>query len=42
MKLPRNVSGVQLIKVLNRLGYEISRQTGIHFDWSANCRSSII
>lgn len=30
MKLPRNVSGAQLIKALNRLGYEVTRQTGSH------------
>ena len=30
MKLPRNVSGAQLIKALNRLGYEATRQTGSH------------
>lgn len=30
MKLPRNVSGLQLIKALSRLGYEITRQTGSH------------
>ena len=30
MKLPRDVSGVQLIKALRSLGYEISRQSGSH------------
>ena len=30
MKLPRDVSGVQLIKALRTLGYEISRQSGSH------------
>lgn len=30
MKLPRNVSGLQLIKALNRLGYKATRQTGSH------------
>lgn len=30
MKLPRNVSGLQLIKALGQLGYEITRQTGSH------------
>jgi len=30
MKLPRNVSGAQLIKALNRLGYMVTRQTGSH------------
>ena len=30
MKLPRDVSGEDLAKQLNRLGYNISRQTGSH------------
>lgn len=30
MKLPRDLSGAQLIKALGQLGYEISRQTGSH------------
>ncbi|MFO7579662.1 MAG: type II toxin-antitoxin system HicA family toxin [Nitrosomonas halophila] len=30
MKMPRNVSGQQLIKALGRLGYEATRQTGSH------------
>lgn len=30
MKLPRNVSGIQLIKALGRLGYVTTRQTGSH------------
>jgi len=29
-KLPRDLSGRQLAKVLSRFGYEISRQTGSH------------
>jgi hypothetical protein len=30
MKLPRNLSGAQLIKTLERLGYQATRQTGSH------------
>lgn len=30
MKLPRDVSGAQLVKALSLLGYRVSRQTGSH------------
>lgn len=30
MKLPRDVSGVALVKALRRFGYEVSRQRGSH------------
>ena len=30
MKLPRDISGNDLAKLLSRLGYEISHQTGSH------------
>ena len=30
MKLPRDLSGAQLVKVLAVLGYRVSRQTGSH------------
>ncbi|MBE9224434.1 type II toxin-antitoxin system HicA family toxin [Phormidium sp. LEGE 05292] len=30
MKLPRDLSGEELVKVLARLGYEVSHQTGSH------------
>jgi len=30
MKLPRDVSGVALVKALRRLGYEVTRQRGSH------------
>ena len=30
MKLPRNLSGAQLIKALEKLGYQATRQTGSH------------
>jgi predicted RNA binding protein YcfA (HicA-like mRNA interferase family) len=30
MKLPRNLSGAQLIKALEKLGYQPTRQSGSH------------
>ena len=30
MKLPRDISGSELAKLLSQLGYEISHQTGSH------------
>lgn len=30
MKMPRNLSGLELIKLLKPFGYEIVRQTGSH------------
>lgn len=30
MKLPRSISGADLVKALKRLGYEITRQSGSH------------
>jgi predicted RNA binding protein YcfA (HicA-like mRNA interferase family) len=30
VKLPRDLSGQELVKALERLGYEVSRQTGSH------------
>jgi predicted RNA binding protein YcfA (HicA-like mRNA interferase family) len=30
MRLPRDLSGSQLIKALKRLGYQPTRQTGSH------------
>ncbi|MGD9886234.1 MAG: type II toxin-antitoxin system HicA family toxin [Reyranella sp.] len=30
MKLPRDLSGSDLVKALGRLGYDIVRQTGSH------------
>lgn len=30
MKLPRDLSGVDLAKLLSRLGYEVTRQKGSH------------
>lgn len=30
MKIPRNLTGVQLVKLLDVLGYRVTRQTGSH------------
>ena len=30
MKLPRNLTGVQVVKCLEQMGYQITRQTGSH------------
>ncbi len=30
MRLPRDISGAELVKVLRILGYQITRQTGSH------------
>ncbi len=30
MKLPRSVSGPEMVSALTRLGYEVTRQTGSH------------
>ena len=30
MKLPRSISGKELTKVLRKVGYKVSRQTGSH------------
>lgn len=30
MRLPRDLSGADLIKALGKLGYEVTRQTGSH------------
>ena len=30
MKLPRGLSGADLVKALSRVGYEVTRQTGSH------------
>ncbi len=30
MKLPRDISGEELAKLLKKFGYEITRQTGSH------------
>jgi predicted RNA binding protein YcfA (HicA-like mRNA interferase family) len=30
MRIPRDITGLELIKLLNSFGYQISRQTGSH------------
>nr|WP_281721176.1 hypothetical protein [Nitrosomonas nitrosa] len=42
MKLPRNISGVRLIKALGRLGYELPGKPAVMCGWNAICRKSII
>lgn len=36
MKLPRDLSGMELAKAMERLGYRISRQTGSHLRLTAD------
>lgn len=36
MKLPRDLSGAELIKKLRRLGYEVTRQSGSHIRLSSS------
>ena len=36
MKLPRNLSGAQLIKALEQFGYQATRQTGNHMRITSN------
>jgi len=36
MKLPRDLSGMDLAKAMERLGYRISRQTGSHLRLTAD------
>jgi len=36
LKLPRDVSGEELVKSLRRFGYEITRQTGSHIRVTSN------
>ena len=40
MKLPRDVSGPQLAKLLRRHGYEITRQTGSHLRLTSNIKGT--
>jgi predicted RNA binding protein YcfA (HicA-like mRNA interferase family) len=39
MKLPRDVSGEQLVKKLERLGYRVTRQAGSHLRLSCESPS---
>jgi predicted RNA binding protein YcfA (HicA-like mRNA interferase family) len=36
MKLPRDLSGEDLVKALRRLGYTVTRQTGSHMRLTTN------
>jgi predicted RNA binding protein YcfA (HicA-like mRNA interferase family) len=38
MKLPRDISGEALAKVLRKFGYEMTRQTGSHMRLTAKTR----
>jgi predicted RNA binding protein YcfA (HicA-like mRNA interferase family) len=40
LKLPRDLSGNELASLLQRYGYEISRQTGSHIRLTSNIRGS--
>lgn len=40
MRLPRDVSGTDLVKALRAYGYEISRQTGSHIRLSTTEKGS--
>lgn len=39
MKLPRDLSGENLARVLRRFGYEITRQTGSHMRLSSKIKN---
>lgn len=38
MKLPRDISGLELARLLKKLGYQITRQTGSHLRLTTNER----
>lgn len=40
MKLPRDLSGDQLTKLLRRFGYELTRQTGSHMRVTSKWKGS--
>ena len=40
MKLPRDLSGDQLTKLLRRFGYEITRQAGSHIRVTSNLKGT--
>jgi predicted RNA binding protein YcfA (HicA-like mRNA interferase family) len=41
VKLPRDVSGSDLVKALAKLGYTVTRQTGSHMRLTTTERASI-
>jgi len=40
VKLPRKISGEEFAKLLNKYGYEISRQTGSHIRLTSTLKST--
>ena len=40
MKLPRDVSGEELVRSLRRFGYEVTRQTGSHIRLTSKFKGS--
>ena len=42
MKLPRDIGGEELAKILNKYGYEVTRQTGNHLRLTTNIIRSVI
>lgn len=40
MKLPRDLSGEQLARMLRRYGYEVTRQTGSHIRLTSRIKGS--
>lgn len=40
MKLPRDLGGTELAKLLRRYGYEVTRQTGSHLRLTSSQRGS--
>jgi predicted RNA binding protein YcfA (HicA-like mRNA interferase family) len=40
MKLPRDIGGEELAKLLDKYGYKITRQNGSHMRLSTNCNGT--
>jgi predicted RNA binding protein YcfA (HicA-like mRNA interferase family) len=38
MKLPRDLSGADVVRALERLGFQVNRQTGSHIQLSSGSR----
>jgi len=36
MKMPRDISGIELLKLLTRFGYSLTKQTGSHMRLSTH------
>ena len=42
MKLPRDISGAEVVKALRRLGFEVTNQEGSHIRMTkGNCRVTV-